>query len=169
MRRTRPREPGRGLAHRRTGRRATLAALVLILTAVSGHTLVHASPNDSPLPTSPTPPSSTFCTIARAFGKTTTNLFALRPPELKAERAKFDAARSQLLLLAPRAIEHDLQRILAFDDRLFNKLANVAWNVANIQPATLTRWTIAGRNLKPASDAVIGYLDTNCGLQLAKP
>lgn len=169
MTRANPGEASRGHPWRQTFRAAELISLALILAVASGTATARGSPKHLSVPASTGPGSSTFCTAAAAFGRTTTNLFLLAPKALKAERAKFSAARAGLQLLAPRSITHDLQKIFAFDNLLFTGIAKVGWRIANVSPATLAQWTIKGRKLKQASDAVIGYLNRNCGLRLANP
>jgi hypothetical protein len=110
-----------------------------------------------------------FCQKADAvFGKGT-NLLTLPPATMKADDATFKADQPAILTLAPSSIKTDLKQIFTFDNGLFTALSKVGWTVAKLPKSELKVLGTTGPKLKPASDTVIGYLDSNCGLKLPKP
>ncbi|MBV8065792.1 MAG: hypothetical protein JOY73_09730, partial [Actinobacteria bacterium] len=70
---------------------------------------------------------------------------------------------------APSSIRTDLKSVFTFDLGLFSELSKVGWSFAKIPKSVLAQRAVEGPKLKPASDAVITYLDSKCGLKLAKP
>jgi hypothetical protein len=115
----------------------------------------------------PSAPTS-FCSDGGAFSKGV-NITSLPPTQLKTDAAQFKAAQPGMLSAAPRSIKTDLSKVFTFDDGLFNELSRVGWTLAKVPRSVLMTWAVEGPQLKPASDAVIGYLDAHCGLKLPKP
>jgi hypothetical protein len=112
---------------------------------------------------------SSFCQKAKAIYGKGMNLLTLPPATIKADDAVFKADQPGALASAPRAIKSDLKEVFAFDNGLFTDLSKVGWSVAKLPRSVLQSLAVSGPKLKPASDKVIGYLDSNCGLKLPKP
>lgn len=114
---------------------------------------------------------SPFCQKAVIFTKSTpgTHLQTLPPATLEANYKKLKAAEPGMLSLAPGSIRPDLQKIFTFDNALFAALQKAGWSFAKVPVTTLKSWAVKGPALKPASDAVISYLDKTCGLKLPLP
>jgi hypothetical protein len=112
--------------------------------------------------------SASFCSDGSAFAKGT-NILTTPPSVLKAHYTAFKAAEPAMLSSAPKSIKTDLTEVLNFDNGLFTELSKVGWSIANVPHSVLASWAVQGPKLKPASDVVIGYLDSNCGLKIPKP
>jgi hypothetical protein len=113
--------------------------------------------------------SSVFCQKAKLiFGKGT-SLLTLPPATIKADDAVFKANQPAVLSLAPASIKPDLKQVFTFDNGLFTDLSKASWTVAKLPPAVLKSLGVSGPKLKPASDKVVGYLDSTCGFKLPKP
>jgi hypothetical protein len=135
------------------------ATLVLgLLAAVSVAASASARPSAA----------ASFCSYGGAFSKGV-NILTTPPSQLKTDYAEFKAAQPSMLASAPKSIKSDLFEIFTFDDGLFSELAKVGWSMARIPHSVLATWAMQGPKLKPASDKVISYLDSNCGLKLPKP
>ena len=89
---------------------------------------------------------------AATFGRTTTDLFSLRPQALEVFDTKFETGQPVMLSLAPSPIRSDLRKIFAFDYRLFDELSKAGWDAA------LVPWTYWRTGRSPAP---------SCGLRLA--
>jgi hypothetical protein len=114
-------------------------------------------------------PDSAFCQKAKLiFGKGT-DLLTLPPATIKADDAVFKADQPSVTALAPSSLRSDLKQIFTFDNGLFTDLSKVGWTVAKLPRPVLQQLAVTGPKLKPASDKVIGYLDTACGFKLPKP
>jgi hypothetical protein len=112
---------------------------------------------------------SVFCQKAQLiFGKGT-SLLTLPPATIKADDAVFKANQPAVLALAPASIKPDLKQVFTFDNGLFTDLSKANWTVAKLPPAVLKSLGVSGPKLKPASDKVVGYLDSTCGFKLPKP
>ncbi len=111
---------------------------------------------------------SPFCKAGAAFADGT-NILTTPPSKLKADDAAFKAAQPRMLSSAPASIRTDLSKVLAFDNGLLTELGKVGWTIAKVPRSVLATWAVSGPKLKPASDRVVGYLDTTCGLELKKP
>jgi hypothetical protein len=97
------------------------------------------------------------------------NILTTPPSQLKTDYAEFRAAQPSMLASAPKSIKADLSHVFTFDDGLFTELSKVGWSIARVPHSVLATWAVQGPKLKPASDAVISYLDSACGLKLPKP
>ena len=115
-------------------------------------------------------PSTTtsFCKYGGAFSRGV-NILSTPPSQLKTDYAQFKAAQPSMLASAPKSIKASLSKVLTFDDGLFTELSKVGWSIARVPHSVLATWGVEGPKLKPASDAVISYLDSTCGLKLPKP
>ncbi len=113
-------------------------------------------------------PQSPFCQDAAIFGKGQA-LQTLPPATLKADSARFKTLSTKMVPLAPTAIRADLRSVLTFDLGLFTELSKVGWSFARVPPSVFQKWAVAGPKLRPASDKVITYIDSACGLKLRKP
>jgi hypothetical protein len=112
---------------------------------------------------------SAFCQKAKLiFGKGT-DLLALPPATIKADDAVFKADQPSVTALAPGSIKPQLKQIFTFDNGLFTDLSKVGWSASKLPKAVLAQLAVTGPKLKPASDKVIGYLDSTCGFKLPKP
>ncbi len=112
--------------------------------------------------------SSPFCKAGAAFADGT-NILTTPPSKLRTDDAAFKAAQPRMVSLAPSSIRTDLTKIFAFDNGLFTELSKVGWTIAKVPRSVLATWAVSGPKLKPASDKVVGYLDSACGLKLKKP
>jgi hypothetical protein len=138
--------------------RASSAGAALLLAAAIGAASV-----------TPASGTSGFCQSAKAiFGKGT-SLLTLPPATIKADAAVFKTDQPKVIALAPSSIKTDLKQVLGFDAGLFTDLSKADWTVAKLPRAVLAQLAVTGPKLKPASDKVVGYLDSNCGLKLPKP
>jgi hypothetical protein len=109
-----------------------------------------------------------FCQKAVVFGKGA-NLLTLPPEVIEADAAQFRSLEASMVPLASRSVRGVLQAIFAFDLGLFDELGKVGWAIARVPHSVLAQWGVSGPKLKPTSDRVIGYIDTYCGLDIAKP
>jgi hypothetical protein len=113
---------------------------------------------------------STFCTkYAKPIFGHGSNLFKLKPAQLKADDAVFKKDQPGALATAPGSIKADLKKIFTFDNTLFKDVSKVGWKISRLPRSVLAKLAVEGPKLKPASDKVIGYLDTHCGMHLPKP
>jgi hypothetical protein len=113
--------------------------------------------------------SSAFCQKAKLiFGKGT-DLLTLPPATIKADDAVFKADQPAVTKLAPSSIKPQLTQVFAFDNGLFTDLSKVGWSVSKLPRSVLAQLAVAGPKLRPASDKVVGYLDSTCGFKLPKP
>jgi hypothetical protein len=113
---------------------------------------------------------SAFCTkYAKPIFGHGTNLFQLPPAKIKADDAVFKKDQPGALAAAPGSIKPDLKKVFAFDDMFFKDLSKVGWKISRLPHSELQKLAVEGPKLKPASDKVIGYLDTHCGMHLRKP
>jgi hypothetical protein len=113
---------------------------------------------------------SAFCTkFAKPMFGHGTNLFKLSPAKLKADDKVFKKDQPGALAAAPSSIKPDLKKIFAFDNKLFKDVSKVGWKISRLPRSVLQKLAIQGPKLKPASDKVIGYLDSHCGMHLHKP
>jgi hypothetical protein len=113
---------------------------------------------------------SAFCTkFAKPIFGHGTNLFKLPPAQIKADDAVFKKDQPGALATAPASIKPDLKKVFTFDDMFFNDLSKVGWRISRLPRSVLEKLAAEGPKLKPASDKVIGYLDTHCGMHLPKP
>jgi hypothetical protein len=112
---------------------------------------------------------SAFCQKAKViFGKGA-DLLTLPPATIKADAAAFKADQPSVTALAPGSIKPQLRQIFTFDNGLFTDLAKVGWSVSKLPRPVLAQLAVTGPKLRPASDKVIGYLDSTCGFKLPKP
>lgn len=146
------RTSGRGTV----GSLAVLAAVFVVAVATSSTAATGAR-------------SSAFCPAAKTFFGHGTSLLTLPPQTIQADDAVFKSEQPKLLAAAPSSIKSDLQAIFTFDNGLFTDLSKVGWSVAKLPRSVLQSLAVSGPKLKPASDKVIGYLDSACGLKLPKP
>jgi hypothetical protein len=146
---------------------ARIAALS-VLAIASGSAAATAAASSASSSARAATSESRFCQKAVVFGKST-NLTTLPPKILAADYAQLKALEPAMLSSAPSSIKTDLQQIFTFDDNLLSELSRVGWIMAKIPRASLETFAITGPRLKPASDKVIGYLDSTCGLKLAQP
>jgi hypothetical protein len=138
--------------------KASSAAVALLLAAAIGAA-----------PAAPASRTSGFCQSAKAiFGKGT-SLLTLPPATMKADAAVFKTDEPKVIALAPGSIKTDLKQVLGFDAGLFTDLSKAGWTVSKLPRSVLAQLAVTGPKLKPASDKVVGYLDSNCGLKLPKP
>ena len=119
-------------------------------------------------PSAAASPQSPFCQDAAVFSKGQA-LQTLPPATLKADYGRFKTLKAQMVPLAPTSIRPALNSVLTFDLGLFTELSKVGWTFAKVPHSVLMQWGVAGPKLKPASDKVITYLDSHCGLKLPKP
>jgi hypothetical protein len=112
--------------------------------------------------------ATSFCSYGAAFSKGT-NILTTPPSQLKTDYAQFKSAQPSMLAAAPKKIKTDLSEVLRFDDGLFTELSKVGWTIAKVPRSVLATWAVQGPKLKPASDKVVSYLDSACGLKLPKP
>jgi hypothetical protein len=142
--------------------------VLLILAIASGGAAAGARASSASSSREAATGESRFCQEAAVFGKGA-NLTTLPPKTLAADYAQFKALQPAMLSSAPSAIKGDLQQIFTFDHELLAELSKVGWIMAKLPRAYLESFAIAGPKLKPASDKVIGYLDSTCGLKLSTP
>lgn len=121
------------------------------------------------MPAGSAPRSSGFCQSAKLIFAKETNLLALPPATIKADTGVFKTDQPKVVALAPASIKTDLKQVLAFDNGLFTDLSKAGWTVAKLPKTVLEQLAITGPKLKPASDKVVGYLDSTCGFKLPKP
>ena len=112
---------------------------------------------------------SAFCAKAKPLYGHGTDLLTLPPAKIKAAYAVFKKDQSGAIGAAPGSIKRDLEKVFAFDSMLFKDLSEHGWKVSRLPHSVLEKLAVEGPKLKPASDKVIGYLDTHCGMHLRKP
>lgn len=137
--------------------RASSLAVIVMLTLATSSTAAGVTQ------------SSAFCQEARTFFAHGTNLLSLPPKTIRADDAVFKAEQPKMLAAAPSSIKPDLKAVFTFDNGLFTDLSKVGWTLANLPKPVLQSLAISGPKLKPPSDKLIGYLDSTCGLKLARP
>jgi len=149
-------------------RRLVPIGTLVVLALASGSAAAGATASSASSSTRAAASESRFCQTAAVFGKSA-NLTTLPPKTLAADYAQFKALQPAMLSSAPSSIKADLKQILTFDDGLLAELSKVGWLMARLPRTYLETLAVTGPRLKPASDKVIGYLDSTCGLKLSKP
>ena len=97
------------------------------------------------------------------------NLLEQPPKTIASDDAAFKAIQPMILQVAPSSIKSDLEQIFTFDNGLFTALSKVGWTVSKLPRSELKTLGTTGPKLKPASDKVVAYLDSTCGLKLPMP
>ena len=143
--------------------------LILSLLPARARSL-EAATNRHSSPTSLVSGVSAFCENAATFGRTTTDLFSLRPQALEQIfDTKFKTAQPVMLSLAPSPIRSDLRKIFAFDNRLFVEPLRGRPGPWRFLQDLLEDMGGRRLQLRPAAAKVIRYLDATCGFKLTKP
>jgi hypothetical protein len=148
----------------RLGRPAVLLAAAAIGAAVVSVSAATAAPSSTQVSA-----GFAFCSKAKSVFGHGTDLFKLKPATLKADDAAFKKDQPAALAAAPGSIRSDLKKIFGFDNMLFNDVSKVGWKISRLSHKTLEKLALEGPKLKPASDKVVGYLDSHCGMHLPKP